>query len=384
MRALANNEISINSTILRCEHPVASSLASQNKSQQAHNASHSVVAPSLQSHRQCGADDDRDPCRDDERLGRRAGVAKAARGLCFFVEDAASLIDGSGWATALEGAAEVVVECDCCVEDVASTLTEAFWPERRVLRHKSGAGLRRQLARARRLPRRRERRRPRPRPRDGRGRRPRDAAVPAAPHRRRRAERLGGAGGLRRRSSRPARGSTWTTCCPRGRSKPPGRRRDNRRRRRAACERRRLAGPICPAAAHRSPAPTEGRRALLAPHRLWTATLSYVLNKQYVSSAPRAPGSRLLVVVVGGAYPGHTSIRAYRSYRRGGPTHGVSSAGDGDRDPSSMRTRPKVGGASSICRRRAPRRYRTAAAAFPAGRPSSRRTAAGKRGCRRA
>ena len=45
-----------------------------------------------------------------------------------FVEDAASLIDVN-WSTALEGAAEVVVECDCCVEDVASTLTEAFWPD---------------------------------------------------------------------------------------------------------------------------------------------------------------------------------------------------------------------------------------------------------------
>ena len=44
-----------------------------------------------------------------------------------FVEDAASLIDVN-WSTALEGSAEVVVECDCCVEDVASTLTEAFWP----------------------------------------------------------------------------------------------------------------------------------------------------------------------------------------------------------------------------------------------------------------
>ena len=45
-----------------------------------------------------------------------------------FVEDAASLIDVN-WSTALEGSAEVVVECDCCVEDVASTLTEAFWPD---------------------------------------------------------------------------------------------------------------------------------------------------------------------------------------------------------------------------------------------------------------
>ena len=45
-----------------------------------------------------------------------------------FVEDAASLIDVN-WSTALEGAAEVVVECDCCVEDVAATLTEAFWPD---------------------------------------------------------------------------------------------------------------------------------------------------------------------------------------------------------------------------------------------------------------
>ena len=48
-----------------------------------------------------------------------------------FVEDAASLIDGSGWATALEGAAEIVVDCgcDCCVEDASATLAEAFWPD---------------------------------------------------------------------------------------------------------------------------------------------------------------------------------------------------------------------------------------------------------------
>ena len=56
-----------------------------------------------------------------ELLKRRAVSA-------VFVEDAASLIDVN-WSTALEGSAEVVVECDCCVEDVASTLTEAFWPD---------------------------------------------------------------------------------------------------------------------------------------------------------------------------------------------------------------------------------------------------------------
>ena len=57
-----------------------------------------------------------------------------------FVEDAASLIDVN-WSTALEGAAEVVVECDCCVEDVASTLTEAFWPEDASYASKAAPGL---------------------------------------------------------------------------------------------------------------------------------------------------------------------------------------------------------------------------------------------------
>ena len=57
-----------------------------------------------------------------------------------FVEDAASLIDVN-WSTALEGAAEVVVECDCCVEDVASTLTEAFWPDDASYASKAAPGL---------------------------------------------------------------------------------------------------------------------------------------------------------------------------------------------------------------------------------------------------
>jgi len=49
-----------------------------------------------------------------------------------FVEDAASMIDGAGWATAQEGAAEIVVDCgcDCCVEDASATLAEAFWPDK--------------------------------------------------------------------------------------------------------------------------------------------------------------------------------------------------------------------------------------------------------------
>ena len=57
-----------------------------------------------------------------------------------FVEDAASLIDVN-WSTALEGSAEVVVECDCCVEDVASTLTEAFWPDDASYASKAAPGL---------------------------------------------------------------------------------------------------------------------------------------------------------------------------------------------------------------------------------------------------
>ena len=57
-----------------------------------------------------------------------------------FVEDAASLIDVN-WSTALEGAAEVVVECDCCVEDVASTLTEAFWPDEASYAERAAPGL---------------------------------------------------------------------------------------------------------------------------------------------------------------------------------------------------------------------------------------------------
>ena len=57
-----------------------------------------------------------------------------------FVEDAASLIDVN-WSTALEGSAEVVVECDCCVEDVASTLTEAFWPDEASYAERAAPGL---------------------------------------------------------------------------------------------------------------------------------------------------------------------------------------------------------------------------------------------------
>ena len=198
-----------------------------------------------------------------------------------FVEDAASLIDGSGWATALEGAAEVVVECDCCVEDVASTLAEAFWPDDASYASKAAPGF---VQLARRF----------------------DECLGAASDggrvRVRATVAVGGRATqpcprlhtddvvlrgwwcwrARRRSSRPARASTWTTCCPRGRSKaapdgdeispPPG----------AACllKGRRWPGLFAPAAAHRSPAPTEGRRVLLALDRLCDVTWLCVLLKQ--------------------------------------------------------------------------------------------------------
>ena len=72
----------------------------------------------------------------------RAGpeILKRREVSAVFVEDAASLIDVN-WSTALEGAAEVVVECDCCVEDVASTLTEAFWPDDASYASKAAPGL---------------------------------------------------------------------------------------------------------------------------------------------------------------------------------------------------------------------------------------------------
>ena len=60
-----------------------------------------------------------------------------------FVEDAASMIDGAGWATAQEGAAEIVVDCgcDCCVEDASATLAEAFWPDDASYASKAAPGL---------------------------------------------------------------------------------------------------------------------------------------------------------------------------------------------------------------------------------------------------
>ena len=185
-----------------------------------------------------------------------------------FVEDAASLIDVN-WSTALEGAAEVVVECDCCVEDVASTLTEAFWPDDASYASKAAPGL---VQLARRF----------------------DECLGAASD-----------GGRVRVRATVAVGGRATQPCPRLHtddvvlrglvvlegsptvvapgarldvdhllptwalkadpdgeelSPPPG----------AACllKGRRWPGLFAPAAAHRSPAPTEGRRVLLALDRL--------------------------------------------------------------------------------------------------------------------
>ena len=185
-----------------------------------------------------------------------------------FVEDAASLIDVN-WSTALEGSAEVVVECDCCVEDVASTLTEAFWPDDASYASKAAPGL---VQLARRF----------------------DECLGAASD-----------GGRVRVRATVAVGGRATQPCPRLHtddvvlrglvvlegsptvvapgarldvdhllptwalkaapdgdeiSPPPG----------AACllKGRRWPGLFAPAAAHRSPAPTEGRRVLLALDRL--------------------------------------------------------------------------------------------------------------------
>ena len=185
-----------------------------------------------------------------------------------FVEDAASLIDVN-WSTALEGAAEVVVECDCCVEDVASTLTEAFWPDDASYASQAAPGF---VQLARRF----------------------DECLGAASD-----------GGRVRVRATVAVGGRATQPCPRLHtddvvlrglvvlegsptvvapgarldvdhllptwalkaapdgdeiSPPPG----------AACllKGRRWPGLFAPAAAHRSPAPTEGRRVLLALDRL--------------------------------------------------------------------------------------------------------------------
>ena len=185
-----------------------------------------------------------------------------------FVEDAASLIDVD-WSTALEGSAEVVVECDCCVEDVASTLTEAFWPDEASYAERAAPGL---VQLARRF----------------------DECLGAASD-----------GGRVRVRATVAVGGRATQPCPRLHtddvvlrglvvlegsptvvapgarldvdhllptwalkaapdgdeiSPPPG----------AACllKGRRWPGLFAPAAAHRSPAPTEGRRVLLALDRL--------------------------------------------------------------------------------------------------------------------
>ena len=185
-----------------------------------------------------------------------------------FVEDAASLIDVN-WSTALEGAAEVVVECDCCVEDVASTLTEAFWPDEASYAERAAPGL---VQLARRF----------------------DECLGAASDGSRVRVRATVAVGGRATQPCPrlhtddvvlrglvvlegsptvvAPGArldvdhllpTWALkAAPDGDeiSPPPG----------AACllKGRRWPGLFAPAAAHRSPAPTEGRRVLLALDRL--------------------------------------------------------------------------------------------------------------------
>ena len=188
-----------------------------------------------------------------------------------FVEDAASLVDGSGWATALEGAAEIVVDCgcDCCVEDASATLAEAFWPDDASYASQAAPGF---VQLARRF----------------------DECLGAASD-----------GGRVRVRATVAVGGRATQPCPRLHtddvvlrglvvlegsptvvapgarldvdhllptwalkaapdgdeiSPPPG----------AACllKGRRWPGLFAPAAAHRSPAPTEGRRVLLALDRL--------------------------------------------------------------------------------------------------------------------
>ena len=200
--------------------------------------------------------------------GAVPGLLKRREVSAVFVEDAASLIDVN-WSTALEGAAEVVVECDCCVEDVASTLTEAFWPDDASYASKAAPGL---VQLARRF----------------------DECLGAASDGGRvRVRATVGVGG---RATQPCprlhtddvvlrglvvlEGSptvvapgarldvdhllpTWALKAdPDGEelSPPPG----------AACllKGRRWPGLFAPAAAHRSPAPTEGRRVLLALDRL--------------------------------------------------------------------------------------------------------------------
>jgi len=188
-----------------------------------------------------------------------------------FVEDAASMIDGAGWATAQEGAAEIVVDCgcDCCVEDASATLAEAFWPDKASYAERAAPGF---VQLARRF----------------------DDCLGAASD-----------GGRVRVRATVAVGGRATQPCPRLHtddvvlrglvvlegsptvvapgarldvdhllptwalkadpdgeelSPPPG----------AACllKGRRWPGLFAPAAAHRSPAPTEGRRVLLALDRL--------------------------------------------------------------------------------------------------------------------
>ena len=187
-----------------------------------------------------------------------------------FVEDAASLIDVN-WSTALEGSAEVVVDCgcDCCVEDASATLAEAFWPDKASYAERAAPGF---VQLARRF----------------------DDCLGAASD-----------GGRVRVRATVAVGGRATQPCPRLHtddvvlrglvvlegsptvvapgarldvdhllptwalkadpdgeelSPPPG----------AACllKGRRWPGLFAPAAAHRSPAPTEGRRVLLALDRL--------------------------------------------------------------------------------------------------------------------
>ena len=75
--------------------------------------------------------------------GAVPGLLKRREVSAVFVEDAASLIDGAGWATAQEGAAEIVVDCgcDCCVEDASATLAEAFWPDEAPYAERAAPGL---------------------------------------------------------------------------------------------------------------------------------------------------------------------------------------------------------------------------------------------------
>ena len=203
--------------------------------------------------------------------GAVPGLLKRREVSAVFVEDAASMIDGAGWATAQEGAAEIVVDCgcDCCVEDASATLAEAFWPDKASYAERAAPGF---VQLARRFD---------------------DCLGAASDGGRVRVRATVAVGG---RATQPCprlhtddvvlrglvvlEGSptvvapgarldvdhllpTWALkAAPDGDeiSPPPG----------AACllKGRRWPGLFAPAAAHRSPAPTEGRRVLLALDRL--------------------------------------------------------------------------------------------------------------------